>query len=303
MLNREVLSNLKQEEFELLMDFAGDELLRFILIQKARSLPKNSKYYLDDKSKGAFWKGFRTERIPTDRVRRFYIEEVYKNDSKYSIDGFLNDVLKVKILELEDNLREHTEKTLDEAVNLDANPERILVIQDMKIVELYRRLYELNIDSQALNKLEKDLGIQAQLDAALAKQAAEYEEIINKKDSEYQAQLLKLNKRLEALNKRLEKRDNEMTKANNKYSELEATIPNLLDQKIREIFKPYASIEAMSLFNELNIYNEDSAILALRATNEEAHKLIINKRYTNLENKIMLEYLILKMLEAKKENI
>ena len=302
MIIKEELHNLTNKEFETLLEYIGYDNLRFMLIQRAEGFPKTCKYYIGKNGNGSFWSGFRTEKLPMERVKKFYIEEVWKNSSELNLEEFFDDILRINLLDFnEDGKIILDRKILDEKINLKENGNLILKIEDLDILNLYAKLYGIEIDDKDLKKIEESIDAKNQFEEALSFQEELFNEKILKITEENEAQVAKLNKKIESLNNKITKRDNEIISLNNKIEALNGELPNMVSNKIKTIFKCYASKEAMNLFNDLDIFNEEDANEAFKTTVSELNNLLYNKKYSKLEDKIILQYLIIKLLESQRE--
>ncbi len=260
------IKELTQEQFEALLDFIGYENLRSALIEQAGSFPKTSPYYLGSKFTGQIWQGFRKDKIPSNRVKKFYVDEVYKSKLNLKTD-FFKKVIENRISKLD----EFTESFI---FNCDTNLRSTLCV-----------LYGVQINEETEKHLSEINEIKKNYEKKVNELKNEYEkQIINLKEEaysqkqEYEIIIKDLNSRLESINKE------------NRVNVCEL-FKKIIDYSINK--------DLSSSINSLNLENENDVKKYLKKSFNRNLTQLDSSDYSNLANELTIQYIITKIMEAK----
>lgn len=289
-MSNKIFDNIAESDFIFLLNSLDENLLRENLIKFSRNLPKDSDYY-NGKTSGRFWNGYRKEKIPKDRIFKFYIEEVYHNKNNFDnvLDKFitcLKEYLDCNELNVED---------------------KILSFASGKCTKILCSLFELQIDDEIIKtSIERN------------KLTEGYKEIISQYDSEIKQKENKnsfLEKEIDSLKKTISKLESEL-KLQREQTQLEETslseittlenqviqIENNYIGKIKRICEnKIDSSRIKSSIDSLNIKDYNQLSAANIELSEYLKSNIIQGVTKDLHNILFIQYILICLMEEKNE--
>ena len=283
-LTKETLQKLTETEFELLLNIIGDDSLRKNLIKLAPTLPKTSIYHFSSKSEGAFWKGFRKEKILISKVKKFYFEEVFKSTSNFEILDDFSDMLLVA-LGVSDNDIE----------------EKIYSYSDGKYYEVLCKVFEINVDGETINLINEKQKLQRDFEQKILLIEEEQSSIIAEiKRKDYEV-IEKANEQINKLNQNIAEYKKEI---NDLKINLEKQIKHnseVKEQLISDVLSKTGFNEEVikSFIDSLFIKNKKYLV---DVYNKNILSSILNDNMENTEEvkkKLLINYILLCIMEDK----
>ncbi len=260
------VKELTEEQFEALLVFIGYDSLKKALIDCAGSFHRNSPYYLGARTTGTFWSGFRKEKIPANRVKKFYMDEVFKEKTNLNTTFFKNVILS-KVSKIENF------------------SESFILECDNVLRSTLCLLYDIEINEETEKHLNKINEILKENENKINELKKSYENQIEKMIDEIHSQKQDYEKIIKDLKKQIEK-INKQNIANN---------TNLLKRVM-----DYTSDKGLSArINSLNLEDEKSVKLFMKESFNNNLKELDLSDFTKLANELTIQYIITKIMEAK----
>ncbi len=258
----EELRNLSDLEFEALLDVIGLNNLKEMLQIVSKTLPVNSKYYNGKGKKGIFWRGFRDNCMPDNKIRQFYTEEVHKNKSNLECGLFI-DFLNKEFGSDSDFINKGIYK------------------EKSDVYALFSKLLNLEYDQnyvENLDKLTKTIDTQKskyeETTKNLTKKVEELSEKLDRQKKDYEIQIKELNDKIEA--------------SNNKLNNYKQNILNKVLDEAKEI--------DVNLLNNVFLRNPNEVKEYLSKRLQNNIVLFKNDQIDDLKKELTLEYIILNLL-------
>ena len=318
-LNKERLEGLTEEEFDSVIKFIGESILREKLIEIAKDFPINSKYCNNSKKRGNFWNGFSPSKLPYSKIKKFYKDEVFYKENDLVGDDFLENILNLKINSIPNF-------DINYISNLEKDKSDILLeLFDVSLtdreIDLSNQLYE-----QKLMYEEKIKQISENYEDRLNQYINQIKELnkqINEEKKNYNSfkqNNLKLQKNIIVYENQIKEYQNKIRELNNeiqnnkevynkKINELNINLENIsvkFDLYKKNLIEKILNFQNNDLFsdvkqeiNKLNIKNENQlneVILDLFSKNKE---LLLNNDYENLQLNLTIQYILIKFMGDK----
>lgn len=265
----EKLKGITQEEFETLLQGIGYDILRKELIKLAPNLPRTSVYYLG-KVQGRFWDGYRKERIPNNKVHKFYYDEVFLNKTKLDLEDVFIDIVKNKF-----NINSND---LIESINANDNGYYIPLC----------KLFEVDMTNEKLMFISELEKIKKEYEERLADSSLKINELIseNKKlEEEKLDNLREISKLKENISSQVKK-----------YNEFQDSLEKAAVTKINEMLSKNIDEKKMAcLINGLSIEKESELIEYVSSLSSEIKEYLLNNKIEDAIYAVISQYILIKI--------
>ncbi len=263
MISIEKIRSLTEDEFDKLLDFLETNNLRGILKLQSANLPRNSKYYNGISGKGIFWKGFRNDSIPDNRVKKFYIDEIYHNNTNLDCEFFV-DILNKFYGEESKFYKEETYK------------------KNTTEYQIFAKLYGLEIDTEKFDNLQEIDKLKKELDEKTKEKDIKIKEL----ESYYQNKLDEQKKEFE----------NKISKINEENKDLSLKLQKFKDKILNNIISESNLDEYTRISNDVTTYDASKIKEYLNQKFENNLKFLKQNKLEDLSKELTLEYIIVELL-------